>query len=252
MEYQLMVEIVEKYGLPGLAIVSFINNAIPGLPPFYLTVISAYAAVSENSHWLATALYAGLGAGIGKVALFAASLYAFSKTGRGRRVKQYSAKLMESRRAKVSLAIAIFFIALLPIPDDIIYIPLAATFYNLLYFSIAVVTGKLVLVTLFYGVGRASKGLISAVLDYLLPEAPTAGYPLGAVLALVAVSLGFSLAIAAVVLAIDWTSVYTAYINQGSRAAAKTFFKEMARVASNTKTAVRDAVRTGRSLISKA
>lgn len=153
---------------------------------------------------------------------------------------------MESRRAKVSLAIAIFFIALLPIPDDIIYIPLAATFYNLLYFSIAVITGKLVLVTLFYGVGRASKGLISALLDYLLPEAPATGYPLGAVLMLVAVSLGFSLAIAALVLAIDWTSVYTTYINQGSRAAAKTLLKEVARIASNTKNTLRYAVRTGR------
>lgn len=228
---QLMVELVEQYGVLGLALVSFINNVIPGLPAFYLTFISAYAAVSDPSKWMLAIASAGLGAGTGKVVLFALSLFAFSRTGRGKVVRQYSSKLVASRRAKLSLAIAIFLVASLPIPDDIIYIPLAATFYNILYFSAAVIAGKLVLSSLMYALGVASRDFLITVAGALVPEVPTAEtLSLEMIIVLVASSLLFSLAAAAIVLMIDWTKVYVAYVERGGKEALKELGAEVSRL----------------------
>ncbi|MCE4604597.1 MAG: hypothetical protein F7B20_06500 [Aeropyrum sp.] len=230
-EAQFMVELVDRYGLMGLALVSFVNNIVPGLPAFYLTFISAYAAVSDSSRWMLAVLSAGVGAGLGKVALFAISLYIFSKTGRGKKVRAYSTKLLASRRTKLSLAIAIFLVASLPIPDDIIYIPLAATFYNILYFSAAVIAGKLLLSSLMYALGVASRDLLINALQLFLPEIPTTSTSPTLIALLVAASLAISIAFALLVLTIDWTRIYVAYVEKGERAAIRELLSEISRLA---------------------
>lgn len=231
MDAATLLEELARYGPVGLMLLSFINNVIPFLPAFYLTAVSTYAAlVEEPFAAYAGVLMAGLGAGIGKVALFALSGYIAARTVRGRRAREYASSIMaRSRKARLSLALAVFLVASLPLPDDIVYIPLGAAGFSLPLFAAAVIAGKVFLVAFAYAVGRAYKSLLNLLVGDAIVYAVNGG--LQALALIVLGSTAFSIALTAVLLSLDWEAIYKAYLEQGPRQALAVLLREAAALA---------------------
>ncbi|KSW12147.1 hypothetical protein CF15_05125 [Pyrodictium occultum] len=129
----------------GAFLTAFVSNAIPYMTVPYLVVIAGYgAALNSVYEKILVALAGGLGAGLGKVVVY--------MLGRG--VHQV---LPERARENVELFahvfskgmfIAIFLFAALPLPDDVLYIPVGVAGYNPLLFFIAVTLGKIIITSL--------------------------------------------------------------------------------------------------------
>ncbi len=136
-------ELIERYGALGAFVLSFIGNAIPYATIPYLFVIAAVGSslrlsTNEMILWSITG---GLGAALGKVVVYLT----------GMAVSKVVSKEMEenlkifARIARRSLFLAIFLFAALPLPDDVLYIPLGMAKYSLLRFFIAVFLGKTII-----------------------------------------------------------------------------------------------------------
>ena len=220
-----MTELVESYGAIGLFLVSLINNVIPGLPPFYLTVVSAYA-VAGTANWYLGLISAGIGAGLGKVILFTSAGALVSRLGRGRKMRRFASRLLGAEKAKLSIALLVFVTASFPLPDDLIYIPLGAAAFSLSYFTAAVILGKLFLVSGAYALGSFYKRLL---------ESAALGGPISMELAvaLIAGSLILSGIMTLVLMSLDWEAIYTAYINRGGREAVKVLLIELKELVAN-------------------
>ncbi len=211
--------LVEEYGAVGLFAAAFINNFPPGLPPVYLTLVSAYA-VADPSNWYLGVLGAGLGAGLGKVAQFMAAGALASRVSRVRAMRRYASAVMGGRRAKLSIALLVFLAASLPLPDELIYIPLGAAAFSLSYFTVAVVAGKIVLVSAAYAFGSAFRVVVTS------SESPLV------VAALAAASLGASALLTASLFLLDWERVYEAYASRGGGEALRVLLDEVRRLPS--------------------
>jgi membrane protein YqaA with SNARE-associated domain len=209
-----LAALVERYGAVGLFLAALLNNYIPGLPPFYLTLVSAYA-VAEPSNWYLGVLSAGLGAGLGKVALFTSAGALASRIGRARRMRRYASALLGGGKAKISIAFLVFLAASLPLPDDLIYIPLGAAAFNLGYFAAAVIAGKLLLVSGAYAFGSIFRGVVLSAQDPLTLAALVVG------------GLAASIVVTAALLALDWEKIYAAYVEKDSKAALKELIGEI-------------------------
>jgi uncharacterized membrane protein YdjX (TVP38/TMEM64 family) len=132
------------HGYPLLSsfLVAFISNAIPYMTVPYLAVIAGYGAIiNDFLNRLLIAVAGGLGAAAGKVIVF--------MLGRGvHHVLPEHLRENVSFIAKVfskGVFIAIFMFAALPLPDDLLYIPVGMTGYSLFKFFVAVASGKIVL-----------------------------------------------------------------------------------------------------------
>ncbi len=138
-----MVEAVAR-GYPLLAsfLVAFVSNAVPYMTVPYLAVIAGYGAVLNSlADRVLIAVVAGVGAALGKVVVF--------MFGRGvhrvlpERVKE-NVELLAKAFSK-GVFVAVFLFAALPLPDDLLYIPVGMTGYSVLKFFVAVASGKIVL-----------------------------------------------------------------------------------------------------------
>ncbi|MCS7107447.1 MAG: hypothetical protein NZ902_05025 [Acidilobaceae archaeon] len=214
-----LIEELLKYGPLGLAILSFISNLFPGFPAIYLSLIASYAAVSPSSlHSLSAVLLAGTGAGLGKVTLFLSSSALGSRLGYVRKRRKLLKKLLQGGR---SLQILVFLFAALPLPDDLLYIPLAVAGFSPLQFAISVVLGKIALATFAYSLGLVAKNFVSAYLDSVgratLMDVAVAG----------AIVISLSLLITYVVITIDWLKVIAGYASGGVRGAVRELLREL-------------------------
>ncbi|WP_440059641.1 VTT domain-containing protein [Thermogladius sp. 4427co] len=142
---------LSKAGLYGVFIVSLASNAIPFVAIPYLVFVILYTANIHDARLLfLTALASGVGAGVGKLVVYfvgrgVASLRPTSTTFRN---WQYLGS-----RHRLAGFIAIFLIAVTPAPDDIVLIPMGIASYNIILYSIAVFTGKIIhsLLAVIYG-----------------------------------------------------------------------------------------------------
>jgi len=123
-------------------VISFVFNAIPFATVPYLVVIASYAAVvNDVFDKLLMTVSGGLGAALGKMVVF--------YLGRGithfvsenvRENLEFFAKFFER-----GVFIAVFLFAALPLPDDVLYVPLGMAGYNPVLFFTAVALGKMVI-----------------------------------------------------------------------------------------------------------
>ncbi|BES81511.1 VTT domain-containing protein [Pyrodictium abyssi] len=134
------------YGtIVGAFFIALVSNAIPYMTVPYLIIIAGYGAALTNTlDKLLVAIAGGVGAGLGKVVVYL--------LGRG-----VHSILPEHTRENVELFakafrrgvfIAVFLFAALPLPDDILYIPVGMTGYSPVLFFIAVTLGKIVITSL--------------------------------------------------------------------------------------------------------
>ena len=205
--------LLEKYGLIGVFLVSFIGNVIPYSAVPYLAFIAAYAASFESENRMLVALVGGFGSALGKYVLYGASRYAGRFLSNRRREElEYFSKIFSKKGAGL---IAIFLFAALPLPDDLLYVPLGVAKFNFTLFAVAVLLGKIFLSAIAVFLGSQARWLISESLE--------GGYLVLGIVALIVATVLFLMA----VIYIDWKKIFFATTGEGGMAAMRVFCREL-------------------------
>ncbi len=191
-------QLVETYGLLGVFLVIFISHAIPFsyLPGWYYLIIYASTIGDNTPLKVLSIVSAALAASLAKVAVY--------YMGRGFRhvLSEKTKKGMElfNRIASRSMVLAIFVFAALPLPDDILYIPLGIMGYDIKRYLAAVFLGKLILATLFV----AYTDIVSSMIR-------TTNYDVNAVVATVIATVIISV----MVIRTRWFDVVETFVSKG-------------------------------------
>ncbi|MCD6301817.1 MAG: VTT domain-containing protein [Staphylothermus sp.] len=157
--------LIDQYGILGVFIVSLLGNAVPYSTIPYLIFIVVYAGmVKDPALDILIAFSGGLGAAIGKLIV-----YYF---GFGLR-KILPEKILENMEVfnklfKNSAFIAVLLFAALPLPDDIIYVPLGAMKYDTKRYFIALLIGKIIITYMAVYFGKSVTWLLESTTA--LPE----------------------------------------------------------------------------------
>lgn len=184
----------------------FISHLIPFLPvPGYLATITYVATVrGDIVDMAAAALATAFGAALGKLVVF---LYGY---GVGKAVmgeELVYAKKLFNKVSKWGIDVAVFIFAVTPLVDDVLYIPLGATGYNIRRFFFSLLAGKLVLATAIVIFADATL----AVLDQVFGNSWISSAVLAAI----------TIALTVLVLRIKWSKVLAAYETGGVREAVR-------------------------------
>lgn len=171
-----IIDYFKTLGLIGIFLASLIGNTTPyaGLP--YLLVIIEYSALVKLSfnEIIIVTLLGGLGSATGKmiIMLMGYALSTLLPEKARTKIRKFS-KIFEK-----SLFTAIFLFAALPLPDDILYVPISISKYNPYKFFTAVFLGKIVIVGATVMIGRGLgiatgenpllAGLASVILSVLI------------------------------------------------------------------------------------
>lgn len=156
----MIFEIPRYVSLAWFFIVSLISNAIPySTIPYLLWFAPLFAMLKPPDLYLAI-LFSAIGASIGKLVIYF--------IGRGfsamRRLSTYHDRLHYiSQQHPAAIFLVVFLTAALPLPDDVIYIPIGIAKYNAALFFIALLMGKLIITILTALYGRA---IVYLVRDY--------------------------------------------------------------------------------------
>lgn len=143
-----------RRGVIGLFGLSFISNAIPYMSVPYLVVIAPLLARTRGTELIVSIVTLALGASLGKLVVYGIS----RGVGGMKRIKlRLKGLAVAINTYKKATFLAIFLAAATPIPDDIIYIPVGVSKYNVLFFFTAIFLGKLIITTLtaIYGITAA-------------------------------------------------------------------------------------------------
>lgn len=184
-----------KTFLLGPFLISFVSNSIPFVSLPYLLVIIGFAFKFTSLHdRILVVFFSALGASLGKILIY------FIGRGFSKFLGQSSKKNLElfNKIASKSLALAVFVFAALPLPDDVLYIPLGFSGFSLIIYFISVFLGKLFLKSLvvFYG-------------SLLFLASEEFGYHTIPVFAALSILLSYY------VIKIDWSKVIEAHIEGG-------------------------------------
>lgn len=194
----------------GPFVISLICNSIPFASLPYLIIILSYA-ISYSSLYdkILIVVSSAFGASIGKLVIYVIGRV-FSKT-----LSPASRRNVElfSKIAKKSTALAVFAFAALPLPDDVLYLPLGVSKFSLPTYFMAVFLGKVFLKSLvvFYGsaLTLAGKGLGYWTIPFLIL---------------------ISIVITYYIIKIDWSKVVEAHADKGLVASIECFFGELTTV----------------------
>ncbi len=178
-------------------IVSLVSNAIPYMTVPYLGLIAGWGLyLHGDAEKVLVAISGGIGAALGKVIVFL--------LGRGfRRILPENTRQnveVFAKAFKKSVFFALFLFAALPLPDDVLYVPLGVTGYNLFLFFIAVALGKIVITFLAVMFGDLIRSLIG-----------TEGISLEALIALIVGSI----IVAIIIIRINWLRIVETYNEKG-------------------------------------
>ena len=143
-------EFWRAYGTLGIFIISFLGNCIPySTIPYFAFIIVYASSLRTLFDQILVAVAGGLGAALGKVVVY--------YIGRGvRKVLSDETK----RRIKVftdiagkNIFLAVFLFAALPLPDDVLYVPIGISGYSIIKFFIALLLGKIIITSMgvFFG-----------------------------------------------------------------------------------------------------
>ncbi len=176
--------------------IAFVSNVIPYMTVPYLVVIAGFGAMKSSMfEKFLIGIGGGLGAAVAKMVVF----YIGGLVHHALSEETKENLDIFVRAFRRSMFVAIFLFAALPLPDDVLYIPLGVAGYSPVLFFIAVSLGKIVLT------------LAAVYFGYFV------GGNLGplAIVALVAASL----VIAYIVLKMNWRRVVEVYTDYGLIAA---------------------------------
>jgi len=200
--YSLLFGTLQSYGYLGAFLIAVFGSVIPFLPVPYLAPIVLMSGTLDPFF---LGIIAGIGGALGKL-----TSYALGRFGRK--------LLTEERRERMNAlgkaigkygAFAVFLFALTPLPDDIIYIPVGLTGFNLAKFMIANALGKIVLS---WTVAYMGRFYFDVAVLFLGGE--------GGVVAVVGAIIAMAI-ITIVLLRINWEKVIEAAKKGGVRGAVK-------------------------------
>ena len=190
-------------------VISFVSNSIPFMTVPYLALIAGYGALlNDDVERLLVGVGGGLGAALGKMVVF------YFGREFHRVLSEETKENLEffAKAFQHGVFIAIFLFAALPLPDDVLYIPLGVAGYNPVLFFIAVALGKtfLTLGAVYFGdvLGQAAAWLQTVLGLSGAGEEPNPFVT--AVLLLVA-----SLAVTAMIIRMDWRRIVEVYNEYG-------------------------------------
>jgi len=197
------------FGYFGLFLLALVSNAIPYSTIPYLIFLVPILSRLNAPELLNAIVVLATGATAGKLIVYVIG----RSISRVKAVSTLTSGLIAfAKRHKLMLFTIIFAIAALPIPDDIFYIPIGASRYDPVLFSIALFAGKFVITVLVALYGLALKGLVEGYIG--LP--PQVSIPIMVlVTALLMVGVG----------GIDWEDVERAYLERGVVAASATVLR---------------------------
>ncbi len=207
-------EVLYAFGVFGVFLVSFLSNAVPYSTIPYLSFIIVYAAhVDDLPIDVAIVFAGGLGAALGKIIV-----YYIGRTAR-RVLSEDTRKNIQlfAEFARKSTFIAVFLFAALPLPDDILYVPLGMAGYSITRYFIALLLGKIVITgaAVFFGSSFSSFFRETQLLPYYIY------IPL---LLLLTIMLTY------VVIKINWAEIAKIGAEKGTVPALKLFLKELFKV----------------------
>jgi membrane protein DedA with SNARE-associated domain len=151
-----MGEIVSSYGYSGAFLISIFGNFTVFFPvPFVITIYAFGATLNP----FLLGLVCGIGSTVGEF-----SAYLIGRGGRRVLNDRYGKQLETAKILIQKYGMAIIFIfALLPLPDDLILIPLGMLRYNLNKAMAAMFLGKLIMCTTVAYAGRYSYTIIKDI-----------------------------------------------------------------------------------------
>ncbi len=141
--------LVESYGYVGIFFVSMVSNSIPYVSLPYLAILVFMAPLFQLP--LLAVLASAFGATLGKVVILFVGR-SFRRILSEETKENLECFNMLFRRWSF---VAVFLFAALPLPDDVLYIPLGLTGYRLIPYFVAVFAGKIVVTALAIVFGRA-------------------------------------------------------------------------------------------------
>jgi uncharacterized membrane protein YdjX (TVP38/TMEM64 family) len=148
-----MGDIVANYGYTGAFLISIFGNFTVFFPVPFVVTIYAFGA-TLNPFMLGIAC--GIGSTIGEF-----SAYLIGRGGRRVVDKRYGQRLETAKLLVQKYGMMIIFVfAVLPLPDDLILIPLGMIKYSLKRAMIAMFLGKLIMCTTVAYAGRYSYTII--------------------------------------------------------------------------------------------
>ncbi len=153
-----MADLVTQYGYFGAFLISIFGNFTIFFPvPFTITIYAFGATLNP----LLLGLVCGIGSTIGEF-----SAYLIGVGGRRIIEGRYEERLESAKRLIQKYGAAIIFLfALLPLPDDVILIPLGVLRYDLRKALIAAFLGKVVMCTVVAYAGRFSYTFVRDIFE---------------------------------------------------------------------------------------
>lgn len=137
---ELLCHLATAFGYPGVFILSLIGASSIIFPIPYTLILFYVAAPPISLDPVPLALTAGAGAALGELTGYALGYYGQRLIGERR--KRRMAPLV--RLLEKYGPVVIFLFALLPLPDDLLFIPLGILRYNFFRFFIPTIIGKTV------------------------------------------------------------------------------------------------------------
>ena len=191
----------------GPFIISLLCNSIPFVSlPYLLVIIGLTFKYVTLQDRILLIISSALGATLGKVLIY------FIGKGFSKLLSQRSRENLElfNKIAKKSLALAIFVFAALPLPDDVLYLPLGLTGFSLIIYFFSVFLGKLFLksVAVFYG------SLLTSLSEEL-------GYQIIPVFVIASIIFSYY------IISIDWSKIVEAHMEGGLKASVRYLMLEL-------------------------
>ncbi len=185
-----MSNLVATYGYTGAFLISIFGNFTLFFPVPYVITIYAFGATLNP---ILLGIACGLGSTIGEF-----SAYLVGRGGRRVIDEKYGKQLETAKMLVQTHGMAIIFLfAVLPLPDDLILIPLGMLRYSLKKAIVAMFAGKLIMCTAVAYAGRYSYAIIK---DIFVSSGWVGGFA----------SIALVILIIYAMLKIDWTK----YIDQ--------------------------------------
>lgn len=199
----MITEVLGRYDFIGLLVLALLSNAIPYSTIPYLVFIAPLLSQLRGSSLALAVLALTLGATLGKIVVYLIGRSLLKV----RKVKTYVGSVTGFiNKHKKSVFIMVFLVTALPLPDDVFIIPIGSSKYSLLYFTVALFLGKLIITSLtaLYGV------FVAYVLEGVIGLPAVVNIPLMMLITGV---------IMIVIGKIDWITVEKTYDEKGSFAA---------------------------------
>jgi len=191
-------------------LISFVSNAIPFMSVPYLFIIAQYGALMDSFYEkLAVAISGGIGAALGKLVVF------YMGQGVHKVLSEEKREDLEHfvNMFKRSMFLAIFIFAALPLPDDLLYVPLGIAGYSPVLFFIAVTLGKIVMTAMAVLFGDAVRRLSEWIGTKLGIPVNESSAAFNLTTTLILIVLGIVAAV--VIVRMNWRKIVEAYNMRG-------------------------------------